>query len=606
MLTTGQVYAQRDNDLQLANEYLLKGDKKKALALYQELARDEAAIPVIHNNYFNLLLDLSLFNEAHSYLRKIIRRDPGNIYYRLDEGYVFLRAGEVPKAEVQFKQIVEENKENVQRIKAISEYFLSHSLPEYGIQALERSRMALRNPNLYNLDLAMLYRVQGNNEKMVEEYLDYVTQNSGNIQYVKNVMQALLTSPQELETLEMLLMEKVQQSPDVEVYTDLLMWVSMQQKNFYGAFVQARAYDKRYKKEGEKSLEVARVALDNEDYEMAAKIYRFVSKEFSNPQNLLLARLGLIRTREMQIKQIYPVRVDSVKSLIKDYEAFIEEYPQNPNAYEAARSTALLLANYLDSKDSAAHVLQSLIANPRTSAYLKSKAKLDLGDIYLLKNEPWESTLLYSQVEKTQKENALAYEAKLKNAKLSYYKGDFKLAQEHLDILKEATSREISNDAIELSVRIKENIAFDSAGTALKEFASVELDLIQHKDQDALKKLEKIKQGFAADGSPLNNYTILDDVYWLMADIYLKRGDFATALEYLRLITKEYPDDVLADDAYFLQAEIHEKHLNDLEKGKELYREFLNLFPGSVFAAEARKRYRILRGDYQEGSKPQF
>ena len=78
-------------------------------------------------------------------------------------------------------------------------------------------------------------------------------------------------------------------------------------------------------------------------------------------------------------------------------------------------------------------------------------------------------------MEKTQKENPVGYEAKLRNAKLSYYKGDFRLAQEHLDILKQATTREIANDALELSMRIKENIAFDSVGAALKEYASIEL-----------------------------------------------------------------------------------------------------------------------------------
>ena len=49
-----------------------------------------------------------------------------------------------------------------------------------------------------------------------------------------------------------------------------------------------------------------------------------------------------------------------------------------------------------------------------------------------LKNEPWEATLLYSQVEKSQKEDQLGQEAKLKNAKLHYYNGDFDLAKDSL------------------------------------------------------------------------------------------------------------------------------------------------------------------------------
>jgi len=78
----------------------------------------------------------------------------------------------------------------------------------------------------------------------------------------------------------------------------------------------------------------------------------------------------------------------------------------------------------------------------------------------MLKEEPWEATLLYSQVEKNQRDAPLGYEAKLRNAKLSYYKGEFRLAQEHLDILKQATTRENCNDAMDLSMRIKENTAF--------------------------------------------------------------------------------------------------------------------------------------------------
>src|SRR5690606_22481279 len=121
-------------------------------------------------------------------------------------------------------------------------------------------------------------------------------------------MQALLTQPDELESLEKILYEKVQQHPDVEVYSDLLIWVTMQQKNFYASFIQARAYDKRYNREGEKSMEVAKVALDNQDYLNAARIYRYVAKEFPQSSNYLLARLGLIRTREAEVKETFPVK----------------------------------------------------------------------------------------------------------------------------------------------------------------------------------------------------------------------------------------------------------------------------------------------------------
>ena len=602
-------FSQNENDIQLANEYLLKGEKNKALEIYRELSKSERNISFIHNNYLNTMLDLSQTAEAQAYLKKILRKDPENVQYQLDVGIVYVRSGELTKADRYFRDLVNENKANVSKIKIMSDYLSSRSLSEYGILALSECRNFLGNPYLFNLELAMLYRIQGQRDKMVQEYLNYVTQASANIQYVKNVMQALLTKPDELETLEKILYERVQKYPDVEVYSDLLIWVTMQQKNFQASFIQARAYDRRYKKFGEKCIEVAKVALDNDDFDSAIKSYRYVTKEYPGGPYFLQAQLGLMRTREARVKNVFPVNTDSVQNLIGDYETFITQYRDNTNALEAQRSEAMLYATYLDKKEKAILLLNELIANPRASLQLKSTAKLDLGDIYLLKGEPWESTLLYSQVEKSLQESPTGYEAKLKNAKLSYYKGDFRLAQEHLDILKEATTREIANDAMELSMRIKENIAFDSVGEALKAYASIELLLYQNKTQQALEAIKLLKGGSAEKiDSTLNtgsvnrisfsNHTILDDVYWLEASIRMQQGEFEESIKLLQKIMIEYPDDILADDAYFQLGEIYERQLHDKDRAMEIYREFLNKYPGSVYAAEARKRYRMLRGDF--------
>src|SRR5690606_34378472 len=173
---------------------------------------------------------------------------------------------------------------------------------------------------------------------------------------------------------------------------------------------------------------------------------------------------------------------------------------------------------------------------------------------------------------------------KLKNAKLSYYKGDFRLAQEHLNILKEATTREIANDALELSLRIKENIAYDSLGEGLQEYAKIELLLYQNQLDDALRRIELLKEGrVSVDGKDslktISNQTILDDVYWLEAKLRQQQGDFERALALLAKIQTEYPDDILADDAMFMEAEIYERQLKNNDKAMELYREFLTKFP---------------------------
>ena len=62
-------------------------------------------------------------------------------------------------------------------------------------------------------------------------------------------------------------------------------------------------------------------------------------------------------------------------------------------------------------------------------------------------------------------------------------------------------------------------------------------------------------------------------------------------------IINEWAYDILADDALYRQAKIHDDILHDSAKAMELYEKILLEHNGSIFTVEARKRYRALRGD---------
>src|SRR5687768_703952 len=69
-------YTQDQQQIQIATEYLIKGDKKKALESFRDLAKSEVNIPFVHNNYLNVLIDLGFYDEAQGYLKKISKKDP--------------------------------------------------------------------------------------------------------------------------------------------------------------------------------------------------------------------------------------------------------------------------------------------------------------------------------------------------------------------------------------------------------------------------------------------------------------------------------------------------------------------------------------------------
>jgi tetratricopeptide (TPR) repeat protein len=322
-------------------------------------------------------------------------------------------------------------------------------------------------------------------------------------------------------------------------------------------------------------------------------MFEYVVKEYPRSVNYAIARSMIIKSREELIKNSFPVDHNEIRKLVLDYEQLIDEVGINNNSIEAIRNKALLHAFYLDEFDIAIEILENLVQVGGVSGLFKAKCKLDLGDIYLLIDQPWEATLLYSQVEKSQKETSIGYEAKLRNAKLSFYKGEFVLAQEHLDILKQATSREIANDAMDLSMLIQDNTVMDPSGEALKEYAAIELMLFRNKKAEVVEALSQMLVKY-------KNHSITDEVLFLRAKLYIEFGKYDESIRDLENIIKNYTYDILSDDAFFLIGNIYEQHLNDKEKAMEIYQEFLRNYPGSIFVAEARSRFRKLRGDFSK------
>jgi len=582
--------AQKSDDIQLANEYFLNAEFEKAQDLYSSLADDPKNISIIHTNYLKLLVDLKDYKTAEKYLKRIIKIFPRNIYYQIDQGILLREQGQELEANKTLDDIISGNKGNQHVMRQVSQYFLNKRYYELALKTLIASRESSKSLDLHALELANVYRFVGKKSDMVEEYLLFARHSPNNLRYIKNIFQSLLSEEDDIINLQTLLITKIQKEPDEIMFSELLIWVNLQQKNFLGAFIQARSLDKRFNQDGQKVIEIGKIALENNSYDNAIKIFQYIIDNSSKQAYYHEARRQIIYAREQKIKNIFPLDQLALKQLTIDYQALIDELGYNQYTLEALRSKALLHAFYLDEKDSAVSILDKIVKTPRVDDNLKSQCKLDLGDIFLLTGEGWEATLLYSQVEKANKDSKLGYAAKLKNAKLNYFKGEFELAKSHLDILKLATTREIANDALALSILIQNNTVFDTSDFVMKEYASIELLLFQNKKQEALAKFSQMLTSYS-------DHTLVDEIFWKMANINLELGNFNVALTQLNEITRKYPTDILGDDAMFLIARVLEENLLDVASAQELYNQFLLQYPGSVFTSEARKRFRMLRGD---------
>lgn len=587
VLLSSKMFAQ---DVSLGVEYFKAGEYEKAKSIFQKLAKSKESKNEVYNYYLETLLKLKEWNEAEKYIKKQIKNaDKENPQFLVDLARLYENLERKEEAQKNYLLAIEKVRENEDAVRNLANNFAGRGQFDLAIQTIEVSRLFFKSDDKYAIELANFYRAQSNITQMIEEYLKFglVTQNQEMIQVI---LQDELKNEKETAELEKILYAKVQKFPNTTYYNEILIWHLIQKKDFYKAFVQLRALDRRYRRDGVQMTDFGFLVHQNKDYVNAGKVFEYLVKEYPKHQNYPLWRRMLINAKEEVIKTTYPINQSDIRLLIGEYTKMLEELGTNQRTLEALKSKGLLYAFYLNEKDTAIAVLENAIKIGAADQIFVDKCKLDLGDIYLLKSEPWEATLLYSQVEKSEKDSPLGYEAKLRNAKLAYFRGDFELAKEVLDILKQATSREIANDAMELSLMIQENTGEDSTESALKDYSQVELLLFQHRNKEAVDKLNIMEKAYR--GNP-----IMDDLLFLRAGVYLKQGDVDKGVKDLENIMQNYPHDIKGDDALYLLAKTYQEVLNQSTKAMNLYQELLVKYPGSIFGADARKRFRTLRGD---------
>jgi hypothetical protein len=279
--------------------------------------------------------------------------------------------------------------------------------------------------------------------------------------------------------------------------------------------------------------------------------------------------------------------IKAYESLSKRIQNVLDEIGQSKSSTPLILIQAEIKAYQLDKTDEAVSLLEQSIERA-TSSFQKAQLKLLLADIYLSKDEVWESTLLYSQVDKSMKEEPIGHEARFRNARLRYFIGEFDWANAQLEILKAATSKLIANDAMTLSLIINDNQEADTTEENLKRLSRADYYIFQHKDDLALASLDSI---LTHNGNEIS----IPHALYRKAEIAEKQENFSLADSLYSRIFNEFPDSYMADDALIKDAIIAQEKLNDKEKALQHYELLMDNYTASVYVAQARKNFRKLQ-----------
>jgi tetratricopeptide (TPR) repeat protein len=591
LCVNGHLFAQQEpgKDIALARQYMQNKEYDKALPIYKHVYDGAPFDKAVYDEYLDAIMQAGQYaygEELVAYMSKIRRDDPVML---VDMGKVLEAGGKKKKAEEQYDQAVAKVSGEDFRTRQLADAFSKINNTEYAVKVYEQARVMMQNPYLYATELALLYGKTGETEKAVNAMMDVLVTQPNTMDDIKSSLLQIIEGDEKKKAItQKQLSKRIAAQPDNPYWIELLTWMYVQKGDYEGGYQQIVALDKKLKEEGERVVNFSKTAAKDGQYAIAMKGYKYVMDKGSSGPMYEQAWDGKIQVLLSQLKEKHPVDPVILSAILKEYRSFLNEYPQY-NTSALLKDYAMVQARYAGHVDSAIALLEKAITAPNARREFTGECKLDLGDYYLLQDKVWDATLIYSQVDKAFKEDYLGEEARFRNAKLAYYRGDFKWAQTQLSVLKASTTELIANDALYLSVLITENIPADSNLTPLLRFAYADLLLFQNKTAMSDKLLDSITVAFPESA-------LLDDIYMLRADIALREGRNNDGISYLEKILEKYGQDVLGDDAAYKLALLYEERLKDKVKAIQYYEKLITEYPGSTYVQAARLKYQKLKG----------
>ncbi|MCX2450564.1 tetratricopeptide repeat protein [Pedobacter sp. PLR] len=580
--------AQDHTDDALAYQYYQQGQFQEASVLFEKLYKK-------NNNetyfelYFSSLLKIRKFEEAEKLVRKALKQNPKNLNYGVALGRLFQEKGQSQEANKQYMEALSNLPADEFKIREIATQFYNFQAYDLAITAFLQGRKLLKSNKPFTFELLSIYRYKKDKQMLIQEYLDALPEMPQLLPQAESVFATVFEENSDYQLLQAALLKKIQKEPQTEIYTKLLIWQYLQQQEYEMALRQLIARDKRIKDDGGILYQAANTFLSNQAYPVAIKAYEYLLLKGKENEYYLPAKVELINTRyELLIAGKY--EKNAITELVAAYQSILDEYGKTPQTIFALKKWVNLQAYYLNNLDTAEKALEEAIKIPGLSLTDLGQLKLDLGDLYILTQQPWEAILIYEQVAKQFENLAIGNEARYRSARLSYYQGNFAYAKSQADVLKASTSQLIANDALNLSLLISDNLQSPTDSSALKMYADAEMLEFRNLSPQAMAKLDSIDIAFP-------NNSLQDDILMAKSKIWLKDNDFSKAISILKVLTEKHGTSIWADDALFILGGLYENNLKDTEQAKAVYQKLINDYPGSMYSTEARKRFRKLRGD---------
>ena len=409
---------QNQIDDQLAGQFFREHEYEKARDLYANLYKKNGQI-YHFQQYTECLIQLKDFDQAEKELKAFSKKNPSHSKSIADLVYVYTLQGRNDKAEKRLNEALKELPSNTSAIRGLSNAFQARGLYSMAATILDKGNKLLNGEENFYLDLAYLNQSMVNYQEAFRYYFLELETHPGQYNNIRNRLQTLLfydVNNSIADELRIALLQQTQAKPDNLEFAQLLVWFALQQEDYDIALAQSQSIDRRTHDQDAQINNLAGICLNNKQFDVAREGYSYIVNKGKSGPYYGQALTGMIKTDYQKLKSANSQDTKAFEKLTKR----IDEAYNDINSNDLTKLTLIqadILSYQLDQSAEAVALLTRTIETVGGKQD-KGELKLKLADIYLHEDEVWEATLLYSQVDKSLKEEPLGHEARFKNAQL--------------------------------------------------------------------------------------------------------------------------------------------------------------------------------------------
>jgi len=579
----------RKTKLRLAQNLERAGEWEQAVAIYEELYKSDPMNFTFLNGLQRSYSQLKEYDKAIGIIQRWFVTHPRDIILLTTLGALYYDIGNEAAADSAWNSALSIDPHNVQTYRILSNEMMQHRLYEKCIRTYINGRKICKNESLFADELGTLYAALQQYVPATQEYIRLMKNNPDQLSSVQSRLNTIIFKPEALREILKTVKAEVKNEPDNIGLHRLYVWLLMEDKQYDSALEHYRIIDRLTNAGGSELYNFAQQLIQEHASRTAAKVFKEIIDHFDKSSVLPYARFGYARALEEiddEAGILEPESQPAYRDAIQTYESIASAEDHPDLAVQSLFRIGVIKFDKLFDLDGALDAFNKIRDLPNTMNILFD-AEIKAGEIQTARNDLAKARKEFEMIAKIP---LVVYQEKavFKLAELNYFETKF---DSSLSLLKQFNTKlgtDITNDALQLQYFIQENITSSLPG--LTEFAKADLQMRQRNYSESLNRFQEIIKQYP-------NALLIDDAMMKIGELNLKLKLTKEAIAALRFIADSIQLSILKDKAQFRIAEIYENILHNKSQAITAYEKLLERFPNSLYAEQARKKIRLLRGD---------